>query len=61
MQTQIKIQWRFNVLVLVGIGYVTLIFVFGVLAADAGITAKEAYDVVNGPLMALIGGSLAIA
>ena len=52
--------WRKNVLTLVGAGYGTILIVFGVLAAGE-LKAPEAYDAVQGPLMALVGGSLAIA
>ena len=53
---------RTNVLVLVGAGYITLLvmFIFMVLGVE-GMDASHAYEVVKGPLMALIGGSLAIS
>lgn len=56
-----KIQWRKNVLALVGTGYALTFFVFLMLLFKGGMAVEEAYNVVNGPLMALIGGSLAIA
>ena len=52
---------RINVLLLVGAGYVTLIAIFAFMALPGGMTADKAYEVVKGPLMALIGGSLAIS
>ena len=56
-----KIPFRKNVLVLVGTGYVTLLLVFLFLMWPGKATAEIAYEVVKGPLMALIGGSLAIS
>lgn len=56
-----KIPWRKNVLCLVISGYVTLLLIFGAMAWKGGMTAEHAYEVVKGPLMALIGGSLAIS
>ena len=52
---------RWNVLILVGAGYITLLIMFTVMAWMGGMDADEAYDIVKGPLMALIGGSLAIS
>ncbi len=51
---------RANVLMLVGAGYATLLIMFCVMAYG-GVMAESAYEVVMGPLMALIGGSLAIS
>jgi len=56
-----KPQWRKNVLALVGMGYMLMATVFLMLIFHGGMTADGAYDIVNGPIMALIGGSLAIA
>ena len=56
-----KIPLRRNVLVLVGAGYATLLLVFFFMMWPGGTTADVAYEVVKGPLMALIGGSLAIS
>ena len=54
--------FRTNVVVLVGAGYVSLLFMFiGMVWWPGGMSAEAAYDVVQGPLMALIGGSLAIS
>ena len=51
---------RPNVLALIGFGYGTILLIFLVLV-KGDLTATVAYDVVKGPLMALIGGSLAVA
>ena len=56
-----KIPLRKNVLILVGAGYVLVLFVFVMLILAGGMKVAEAYDIINGPVMALIGGSLAIA
>ena len=56
-----KIQWRKNVLVLVGMGYALTLIVFIVLVFKTSMTVGEAYEIVAGPFMALVGGSLAIA
>lgn len=56
-----EIPWRKNVLCLVIAGYVTLLLIFGAMVWKGGMTAEAAYEVVKGPLMALIGGSLAIS
>ena len=56
-----KISWRKNVLALVGAGYLIMFFVFLMLLFKGGMKVEEAYNIVNGPIMALIGGSLAIA
>jgi len=37
------------------------LFVFLALLLKGGIKVAEAYDIISGPVMALIGGSLAIA
>ena len=53
-------QWRKNVLMLVGFGYATVVIIFiGVACSTA--TVAQAADIVQGPLLALIGGSLAIS
>lgn len=56
-----KIQWRKNVLLLVLSGYVVLLIIFLSMMWPGNLAAKDAYDVLEGPLMALIGGSLALA
>ena len=55
-----KLPIRINVVILVGFGYGTLLLMFGAMAWG-GITPEESYEVIKGPLMALIGGSLAIS
>ena len=52
---------RLNVLILVGCGYIAVVFMFTVMTFSEDMTAVTAYGVVEAPLMALIGGSLAIA
>ena len=52
---------RINVLILIGIGYVSLLIMFLTMVWRGGMDADSAYEVVKGPLMALIGGSLAIS
>jgi len=56
-----KVQWRKNVLMLVGMGYTLMTLVFVVLLFEEGMTVSDAYDVIDGPVMALIGGSLTVA
>ena len=56
-----KFTWRKNVLVLVGMGYFLIGLIFLILVYKGGVEVSEAYDIGNGPIMALIGGSLAIA
>ncbi|MCY4283965.1 MAG: hypothetical protein OXC65_01340 [Thiotrichales bacterium] len=56
-----KIQWRKNVLVLVLMGYGATLFIFALLMWVKDMDASGAYDIVSAPLMALVGGSLAIA
>ena len=56
-----KTPIRTNVLLLVGGGYFALLFMFTVMAIWGEMKIEEAYEVVKGPLMALIGGSLAIS
>lgn len=54
------IPFRKNVLILVGIGYFAVLIIFCSMAFGE-MTAETAYEVVKGPLMALIGGSLALS
>ena len=58
---RMEIPWRKNVLVLVIAGYGTLLIIFVAMMWPGGADANVAYEVVKGPLMALIGGSLAIS
>lgn len=53
--------FRLNVLVLAGLGYSTILIMFTAMTWKGGLSADVAYDVIEGPLMALIGGSIAIA
>ena len=54
------IQWRKNVLLLLGMAYGSLLLIFSVMVAS-GITAKEAYEMLGVPFVALVGGTLTIA
>lgn len=56
-----KILWRKNVLALVGAGYATLLMMFFLMVYPGDMTPEGAYEIIKGPLMALIGGSLAIS
>ena len=56
-----KVAWRKNVLYLVTLGYGAIIVMFASVCIGGGVSAKDAYDMLEGPLMALIGGSLAIS
>ena len=58
---KMEIPWRKNVLSLVIAGYLTLLLMFGAMVWKGKMTAEDAYEVVKGPLMALIGGTLAIS
>lgn len=55
------IPWRKNVLTLVLAGYATVLFMFYWMVQGGGLTAEEAYNIVEAPLMAIVGGSLAIS
>ncbi len=56
------IPWRKNVLVLVIAGYVVVILIFlSPVIEKGGMTASETCNVIERPLMALIGGSLALS
>ena len=54
-----KYRVRWNVLALICMGYVAVLIVFGFVSFLSGATV--AYETINSPLMALVGGSLAIA
>lgn len=60
-EKSVKIPWRRNVLTLVISGYLVLFLVFVAMMWPGEMKPDVAYEVVKGPLMALIGGSLAIA
>ena len=51
---------RGNVLILVGLGYATITVGFATMIYSGGAPA-DVYDTIKEPLMALIGGSLALA
>ena len=53
-----KFPFRKNILTLVGAGYAAVLIIFCVLA---GSDPTKAFDAIEGPLMALIGGTLAVA
>ena len=55
-----KIPWRKNVLWLMILAYAAVLIIFGGLIWK-GATSSDAYDVIKEPLMALIGGTLALA
>lgn len=61
MKNFLKNRVRWNVLILVGLGYISVLIVFVVLTLNNNFTAQDAFNIVDGPLMALIGGSLAIS
>ena len=52
---------RFNVLYLMTAAYGSLLILFTVLALSKGISSAEAWNMLEAPLMALIGGTLAIS
>ena len=56
-----KFPLRWNVLALMGAGYASVVTVYAGLIFFADEGAVDAYGVVEAPLMALIGGSVAIA
>lgn len=56
-----NVQIRWNVLLLVGMGYLVITVLFGVLSYSNAMNSQQAYEIVQAPLIALIGGSLAIA
>ena len=56
-----KFPLRWNVLGLMFAGYLSVVLVYVGLIFFAGEDAPDAYGVVEAPLMALIGGSVAIA
>ncbi|MCY4243648.1 MAG: hypothetical protein OXD36_18155 [Rhodobacter sp.] len=56
-----KHPWRKNVLYLMTVGYATTFFVFLTMVLVAGKDVGTAYDMIAPPLMALVGGSLAIS
>ena len=55
-----KMRIRWNVIYLISLGYGAVGVVFAVLTAR-DMPPADAYDIVQGPLMALIGGTVALA
>ena len=52
---------RWNVLFLMGAAYLVLTIFFVTICAHDEMTAVDAWDILQAPLMALIGGTLAIS
>ena len=61
VKTRRSTPWRKNVLVLVGFGYFVLLVIFVGLIWAEDLSAEASYEFIEAPLMALVGGSLAIA
>ena len=55
-----RMRIRWNVIYLISLGYGAVGVVFAVLMAR-DMPPADAYDIVQGPLMALIGGTVALA
>ena len=56
-----NIPWRKNVLTLVISGYIVVMVMFLFMVLKGDMKPTGAYDLIQGALMALIGGSLAIS
>ena len=56
-----RVIMRWNVLYLMSLGYGILAIMFGIIAATKDMTAVDAWNMLEAPLMALIGGTLAIS
>ena len=56
-----NIPWRKNVLTLVISGYLVVLVMFLLMVLKGDMNPTDAYDLLQGALMALIGGSLAIS
>jgi len=56
-----KPPWRKNVLTLVGMGYGAVLVIFIALVFAVGKDTMSAFDIIAPPLMALVGGSIAIS
>ena len=54
------VKWRKNVLTLLGVAYVSLLVIFGVMVFS-GIEPDAAYQLGGVPFVALVGGTLTIA
>ncbi len=52
---------RWNVLYLMSAAYVVLLVMFAAMAFTKDLTAVDAWNMLEAPLMALIGGTLAIS
>lgn len=59
--TVTKFPWRKNVLTLVSIAYAVVLLMFLGTVVSSNISAPEAWDMLEAPLMALIGGSLTLS
>ena len=55
------VKWRKNVLVLLGLAYGSLLLLFIIMINGDSTTAKEAYEMLGVPFVALVGGTLTIA
>ena len=56
-----KVVKRFNVLYLMTAAYLVLLILFMAMAFTKDLTALDAWNMLEAPLMALIGGTLAIS
>jgi len=57
-----KVVIKTNVLILMGAAYFAVVFMFLVMVfGTENMTATEAWDILESPLMALIGGTLALS
>ena len=56
-----SVAWRKNVLALFGMGYLTVLLIFGGLIFTGGASALEAYEAVKTLLTGLTSGALAIS
>ena len=56
-----KVVIRTNVLTLMIVAYITIFLMFFVVAFATELTAESAWDILLAPLMALLGGTLAIS
>ena len=59
--TEDSVKWRKNVLFLLGLAYGSLLLLFGIMTNSDNTTAKEAYELLGVPFVALVGGTLTIA
>lgn len=54
-------KWRKNILALIGSGFATIVVIFILMVWKGSCTPSDAYEVIESPLMALIGGTVAVA